>query len=83
MPKRITYSGQFISEDNSTDPLCPICQQEAETTEHTLLLCPWTAQLWQDNSLVVHLARSKQVHLRGKTPANAPMETPALRLTQS
>lgn len=39
------------------DPLCPICQKEAETIEHTLLLCPWTAIIWQDNSLVVYMAR--------------------------
>lgn len=51
------------------DPLCPICQKEAETIEHTLLLCPWTAQIWQDNSLVVYMASPKPLHLRGESPA--------------
>lgn len=26
--------------DFQPDPICPICKQEAETTEHALLLCP-------------------------------------------
>lgn len=29
------------------DPLCSICQMEVETTEHILLLCPWTSQIWK------------------------------------
>lgn len=63
------------------DPLCPICQKEAETIEHTLLLCPWTAQIWQDNSLVVYLARSKPVHFQVKS--HALVATPTLRFTPS
>lgn len=34
------------------DPLCPICKKEAETTEHALLLCPWTIQLWRASPLI-------------------------------
>lgn len=33
--------------DFQPDPLCPICKKEAETTEHALLLCPWTTELWR------------------------------------
>lgn len=61
------------------DPLCPICQKEAETIEHTLLLCPWTAIIWQDNSLVVYMARPQPLYLRRK----GPVETPAPRLIPS
>lgn len=28
------------------DPMCPICKSSPETTEHLLLLCPWTEPLW-------------------------------------
>ncbi|XP_062023261.1 uncharacterized protein LOC133739497 [Rosa rugosa] len=27
-------------------PLCPICGEFPETPEHSLLLCPWTANVW-------------------------------------
>lgn len=30
---------------------CPLCNQEAETSEHTLLLCPWTRPVWFGLSL--------------------------------
>jgi len=33
------------------EPLCPICKSEPETIEHTLLLCPWMTQVWNDSSL--------------------------------
>ncbi|XP_039161023.1 uncharacterized protein LOC120289747 [Eucalyptus grandis] len=29
------------------DPLCPICKKEAETVEHTLLLCSWMTRIWK------------------------------------
>ncbi|KAL3719608.1 hypothetical protein ACJRO7_004564 [Eucalyptus globulus] len=38
-------------------PLCPLCKQEAETLEHTLLPCPWTAKVW--NSAPLHLQISR------------------------
>lgn len=28
------------------DPLCDLCRATVETTEHTLLLCPWAAGVW-------------------------------------
>lgn len=34
-----------------SEPLCPICKLEPETIEHTLMLCPWTTQVWNDSSL--------------------------------
>lgn len=30
----------------SNSPICTICQDEEETVEHTLLLCPWTRPVW-------------------------------------
>jgi len=39
------------------DPLCPICKHEAETIEHTLLLCPWTAQIWTGCPLKIKITR--------------------------
>ncbi|RYR47522.1 hypothetical protein Ahy_A07g033454 [Arachis hypogaea] len=30
----------------SNTPICPICLQEPESTEHALLLCPWTRAAW-------------------------------------
>ncbi|XP_057418855.1 uncharacterized protein LOC130713070 [Lotus japonicus] len=30
----------------STSDLCPVCNREPETIEHTLLLCPWTRAVW-------------------------------------
>lgn len=50
------------------DPLCPICKHEAETIEHTLLLCPWTAQIWTSSPLVEYMARPQQVYFRPKAP---------------
>lgn len=50
------------------DPLCPICKHEAETIEHTLLLCPWTAQIWTASPLVEYMARPQQVYFRPKAP---------------
>lgn len=29
-------------------PICPICNIEPETIEHTLLLCPWVTQIWKE-----------------------------------
>ncbi|RYR36428.1 hypothetical protein Ahy_A09g041389 [Arachis hypogaea] len=29
-----------------TNSVCPICAQEEETSEHTLLLCDWTRAVW-------------------------------------
>lgn len=37
-------------------PICQICKLEPETVEHTLLLCPWTSQIWSAYSH--HLLRS-------------------------
>ena len=28
------------------DPLCPMCNMEAETIEHLCLLCDWTMPIW-------------------------------------
>jgi len=39
------------------DPVCSICNMEAETTEHILLLCPWTAPIW--NAAPLHIKISK------------------------
>lgn len=33
------------------DPLCAICGEHPETTEHCLLLCPWTSAVWFGSSL--------------------------------
>jgi hypothetical protein len=30
----------------SPDPLCDLCRATVETAEHTLLLCPWVAGVW-------------------------------------
>lgn len=38
------------------DPICPICKKEAETTEHALMLCPWTIQLWRASPLQVKIS---------------------------
>ncbi|XP_057734674.1 uncharacterized protein LOC130950151 [Arachis stenosperma] len=32
-----------------TNNVCPICLQEEETEEHTLLLCEWTRAVWFDS----------------------------------
>lgn len=39
------------------DPLCPVCKKEAETIEHTLLLCPWTVKLWRETPLHIQISR--------------------------
>ncbi|KAL6184355.1 hypothetical protein ACLB2K_045757 [Fragaria x ananassa] len=33
------------------DPLCALCGEHPETTEHCLLLCPWTSAVWFGSSL--------------------------------
>lgn len=30
----------------SSNPLCPICDNEVETLEHLFLLCPWAKSVW-------------------------------------
>ena len=32
-------------------PMCPACNQERETIEHALLLCPWTLPVWFGSQL--------------------------------
>ncbi|RYQ92087.1 hypothetical protein Ahy_B09g098226 [Arachis hypogaea] len=34
--------GNLFHKIITNTPMCPICLQEPETTEHALLLCPWT-----------------------------------------
>ncbi|RYQ79358.1 hypothetical protein Ahy_Scaffold6g108096 [Arachis hypogaea] len=34
-------------------PRCSICQEEDETIEHVLLLCPWTRAVWFGSSLQI------------------------------
>ncbi|KAL6209127.1 hypothetical protein ACLB2K_020070 [Fragaria x ananassa] len=34
------------------DPMCALCGEHPETTEHCLLLCPWTSVVWFGSSLV-------------------------------
>ncbi|RYR08900.1 hypothetical protein Ahy_B05g076767 [Arachis hypogaea] len=34
-------------------PRCSICQEEDETIEHALLLCPWTRAVWFGSSLQI------------------------------
>ncbi|XP_039165677.1 uncharacterized protein LOC120291932 [Eucalyptus grandis] len=38
-------------------PLCPLCKQEAKMPEHTLLLCPWTAKVWNSSPLNIRISR--------------------------
>ncbi|KAL6208602.1 hypothetical protein ACLB2K_019551 [Fragaria x ananassa] len=33
------------------DPMCALCGEHPETTEHCLLLCPWTSAVWFGSSL--------------------------------
>lgn len=33
------------------NPLCALCGEHPETTEHCLLLCPWTSAVWFGSSL--------------------------------
>lgn len=35
-------------------PTCPLCNLEAETVEHTLLLCPWTAYIWNEPTAILN-----------------------------
>ena len=37
-------------------PVCPVCNLEKETIEHTLLACPWTTPVWYGSQL--HLSSS-------------------------
>ncbi|KAK9932560.1 hypothetical protein M0R45_019793 [Rubus argutus] len=30
----------------SSDPMCKLCQEDAESVEHCLLLCPWVESVW-------------------------------------
>ncbi|XP_039173849.1 uncharacterized protein LOC120296210 [Eucalyptus grandis] len=39
------------------NPLCPLCKQEAETVEHTLLLCSWTTRIWKAAPLHIKVSR--------------------------
>lgn len=39
-------------------PICLICNLELETIEHTLLLCPWTSQIWNPQTLQVKISRA-------------------------
>ncbi|XP_015969290.1 uncharacterized protein LOC107492746 [Arachis duranensis] len=34
-------------------PICSICQEQEETTEHMLLLCPWTRAVWFGSNLQI------------------------------
>lgn len=43
---------QIIPEQNF-----PLCKREAETTEHSFLLCPRTKQVWLDPSLNLQISR--------------------------
>ncbi|RYR04846.1 hypothetical protein Ahy_B06g084641 [Arachis hypogaea] len=38
--------GNLFDKKITNTPMCPICLQEPETTEHALLLCPWTRAAW-------------------------------------
>ncbi|XP_072074220.1 uncharacterized protein [Arachis hypogaea] len=38
---------------NVVRPTCSICQDEEETIEHALLLCPWTKAVWFGSSLQI------------------------------
>jgi len=38
-------------------PLCPLCKKEAETLEHTFLLCPWTVKVWSSAPLHIQIPR--------------------------
>ncbi|XP_039158705.1 uncharacterized protein LOC120288679 [Eucalyptus grandis] len=40
------------------DPICPLCKQEVETVEHTLLLCSWTARIWKSEPLQIKVSRT-------------------------
>ncbi|XP_030477324.1 uncharacterized protein LOC115694334 [Syzygium oleosum] len=37
------------------DPLCPICRNHPETTEHLFLLCKWTTQVWSDYRICINI----------------------------
>ncbi|KAM2126642.1 hypothetical protein ACFX1R_006637 [Malus domestica] len=40
------------------NPLCPLCKEFPELTEHVLFLCPWTIGVWFASSLNYRLDRS-------------------------
>ncbi|KAM1120691.1 hypothetical protein ACFX19_002501 [Malus domestica] len=40
------------------NPLCPLCKESPESTEHALFLCPWTIGVWFASSLNYRVDRS-------------------------
>lgn len=40
--------------------LCPVCQKEPKTIEHTLLLCEWTSPIWFGRG-VVHVPNANNI----------------------
>ncbi|KAM2248449.1 hypothetical protein ACFX1S_003458 [Malus domestica] len=40
------------------NPLCPLCKEFPESTEHVLFLCPWTIGVWFASSLNYRLDRA-------------------------
>ncbi|RYR45359.1 hypothetical protein Ahy_A07g031198 [Arachis hypogaea] len=38
---------------NALTPTCSICQEQDETIEHAILLCPWTRAVWFGSSLQI------------------------------
>ncbi|KAM1838383.1 hypothetical protein ACFX14_020050 [Malus domestica] len=42
----------------SESPICPICAENDESTEHVLLLCQWATKVWSGNPLRLQINRS-------------------------
>lgn len=51
LPVKANLYKRRIAQSNT----CQICNQETETSEHTLLLCPWTRPPWFGLSLGITL----------------------------
>lgn len=47
----ISTSWNIFKRKIISNPMCTICGEYPETTEHCLLLCPWTSAVWFGSSL--------------------------------
>lgn len=63
----------------ATSTICPVCNQEDETINHLLFICPNTQQLWHHLGLtnVIQLLGSNDIKTLLHTPRSMPHNLPA------